>query len=569
MFDKKNKHYIIGTNSPMKRKIIYFFRQKNLELIECDTEVERAVSTLLPTNDRNRKQQLVIITHPVSNQLFIIRSSLSSYDIQPNTNYADQSMIDIYLADHWFDLLNRNKEIDESQAEILQALKRMIDHYVEHPPKEVYVKENITPYLQCSDQIAVVGLGYVGLPVALGFAKKYNVTGIDVDLEKLALLQCNHDPSGQFSSDQLAAAHISYTDKGTALQTCRYIIVAVPTPITWNDEPDLTFIESASRLIGKHLAKDTTIIYESTVYPGTTEDICVPILEKESGLRSGIDFFVGYSPERINPGDDKHTFETNNKVVAGQTKHVCNRIYDLYASILDASVYKASSIKVAEAAKIVENTQRDINIAYMNELSIIFGKLGIETSEVIKAAKTKWNFNPYTPGLVGGHCIGIDPYYLIYQSKQHGYHPTFLSNARTVNEGMPDYIVQSLLQIVVKHKFNLKDLNVILLGITFKENITDTRNSKSLAILDQLLALEFHIQVCDPLADPVVFKNNYDMDLLPLNQLTPADVIIFSVPHALFHTLDFSKLTNKGSIMMDIKGVLPASVANQGIYWKL
>src|SRR5690625_2051680 len=294
-------------------------------------------------------------------------------------------------------------------------------------------------------KIGVVGLGYVGLPVAIAFAEKYPVIGMDINEHKINQLNKAVDPNGQLSQTDFNDKSIEYVSEPYRLRECTHIIVAVPTPITNLNEPDLTMLEAATKMVGENLSQHTTVIYESTVYPGTTEDVCIPLLETFSGLTAGVDFEVGYSPERINPGDQEHTFKKIPKVIAGQTTKALENIYNLYSSILDAEIYKAPSIKVAEAAKIVENTQRDINIAYMNELSLIFEKLKIDTNEVLQAAKTKWNFLPFSPGLVGGHCIGIDPYYLIYKSKMEGYMPTLISEARSLNDSMPAYIVNSLL----------------------------------------------------------------------------------------------------------------------------
>lgn len=423
-------------------------------------------------------------------------------------------------------------------------------------------------------KVGIVGLGYVGLPVAVGFSKKYDVIGFDIDKGKIESLNRNDDPTGQFSKETLKNCSIKFVSDAQALKTCNFIIVTVPTPITKSSEPDLTYLKEASFLIGKHLSKEATIIYESTVYPGTTEDICIPILEETTGMTAGVDFYVGYSPERINPGDKEHTFQTTTKIVSGQNDEVLNRIYSLYKSVIDADVYKAPSIKVAEAAKLIENVQRDINIALMNELSFIFHRLSIDTQEVLEAAKTKWNFIPMSPGLVGGHCIGIDPYYLIYKSKQHGYHPTFLTSAREINDLTPEYIVQALLRLIVLHKFNVKDMRITVLGTTFKENISDTRNSKALEIIDHISQFNIPVQVCDPHASHLTLKNKKHVYIKQFNELEKADIVILAVPHREFLVDNFNGIKHvvkeEKAVLMDIKGVVPKDTMSEHvIIWRL
>src|SRR5690625_2937943 len=320
---------------------------------------------------------------------------------------------------------------------------------------------------QSSPIIGIVGLGYVGLPVAVGFAEKYDVIGFDVNQSKIEELNRHIDRTSEVSNDELKKASIDFTSEEKKLKECNYIIVAVPTPISSTKEPDLSYLENASAIIGRNLTPDTVIVYESTVYPGTTEEVCIPILERDSNLTAGDDFHVGYSPERINPGDKAHTFKSNNKVISAQNTHALNKIYRIYQNVLSAKVFKASSIKVAEASKIIENAQRDINIAFMNELSLIFNNLDIDTHEVLQAANTKWNFLHFTPGLVGGHCIGVDPYYLIYKSKLAGYTPSLLSSARAINDDMPAYVVESLLRLIAINKLNIQDIRVTVLGVCF------------------------------------------------------------------------------------------------------
>ena len=420
-----------------------------------------------------------------------------------------------------------------------------------------------------SRKVGVVGLGYVGLPVAITFGETYQVIGIDTNKNKIKQLNKAIDPNGELSEADLQKKSIEYVSKPDRLRECTHIIVAVPTPITNLNEPDLTMLEAATKMVGENLSQHTTVIYESTVYPGTTEDVCIPLLETFSGLIAGVDFEVGYSPERINPGDQEHTFKKIPKVIAGQTTKALENIYNLYSSILDAEIYKAPSIKVAEAAKIVENTQRDINIAYMNELSLIFEKLKIDTNEVLQAAKTKWNFLPFSPGLVGGHCIGIDPYYLIYKSKMEGYMPTLISEARSLNDSMPAYIVHSLLELVMLQKLNIKDVRITMFGITFKENISDTRNSKALEIVNLLKQIGLSVQICDPYA-PHDIKG---ISLTPFHQLQEASILIMAVPHKEFltkSTKEFLDILDDDGIIMDLKGMIPTNktIKNQ-IIWRL
>lgn len=424
------------------------------------------------------------------------------------------------------------------------------------------------------EKVGIVGLGYVGLPVALGFAEKYDVIGYDIDEDKMKSLNNHRDPTGQFSKKTVEKASVRFVSDPHELRNCSYIIVTVPTPITETKEPDLSFLKEASCMIGKHLSPNTIVIFESTVYPGTTENICMPILEDHSNMAAGVDFHVGYSPERINPGDSKHTFHTNAKIVSGQNAYALEKIYEIYQSVINAEVYKAPSMKVAEAAKIVENTQRDVNIALMNEFSLIFDKLDIDTYEVLDAAKTKWNFIPMSPGLVGGHCIGVDPYYLIYKSKLEGYSPKFLTAAREINDSIPDYIFQSLLHLIVSHKLDFNHVRITVLGTTFKENISDIRNSKSLEIIDKINQLELPLQVCDPHTSHQHLKNRKNMEVKPLHQLKKADIIILAVPHKEFQQDNFRYLhtlftMNKG-ILMDIKGIVPKQAVPKHVHiWRL
>lgn len=406
--------------------------------------------------------------------------------------------------------------------------------------------------------IGVVGLGYVGLPVAVGFAEKYHVIGFDINEERVCELQQSIDRTGEINEDILKQANIEYTNEASKLNQCHYIIVAVPTPVKENKEPNLSYINEASKLIGENLSKGTIIVYESTVYPGTTEEVCIPQLEEHSNMKAGQDFFVGYSPERINPGDKEHTFKKNVKVVSGQDNDTLEKVYELYQSVLTSNVYKAPSIKIAEASKIVENTQRDVNIALMNELSLIFNSLNIDTYEVLNASKTKWNFAPYSPGLVGGHCIGVDPYYLIYKSRQEGYNPKLLSIARELNDTMSNHVVQSLLKLMIKNKLDFYDTTITVLGITFKENIPDLRNSKALEIVESLADLGLRVQVCDPHVMTNPFKDRELIEFKSMDELSKSPIVVLAVSHQEFKDTDKLKriLSNEKGVIMDLKGIL-------------
>src|SRR5690348_2309873 len=350
--------------------------------------------------------------------------------------------------------------------------------------------------------VAVVGLGYVGLPVAVAFGKERGTIGYDLSSKKVWRLKQHHDATGEVSSEELAAArHLVVTDDAEQIRQADFVIVAVPTPVNDARQPDFTPLESASRIVGKNLKAGATVIYESTVYPGTTEEICVPILERCSGMRWKQDFHVGYSPERINPGDKEHTFTKIRKVVAGDDAATLDKVAELYASVVKAGVFRASSIKVAEAAKVIENTQRDLNIAFVNELAIIFDRLGIETVEVLEIAGTKWNFLPFRPGLVGGHCIGVDPYYLTYRAEQAGYHPEVILAGRRINDGMGRYIAQETVKLLTQRGRPVKDATVSVLGLAFKENVPDLRNSRVIDIIEELKTWGIRVVVHDPVVD--------------------------------------------------------------------
>lgn len=380
-------------------------------------------------------------------------------------------------------------------------------------------------------KIAVVGLGYVGLPVAVEFGKKQPVIGFDINEARIKDLQNGIDFTNEVDEKDLTEADMTFTSDPNELSKADFIIVAVPTPITENKQPDLTPLLKASETVGKHMSKDTIVVFESTVYPGATEEDCVPVLEKHSGLISGKDFFVGYSPERINPGDKVNTFKTITKVVSGQTEEVLDIIADVYGSVVDAGVFKAKSIKVAEAAKVIENTQRDINIALMNELAIIFEKMNIDTADVLEAAGTKWNFLNFSPGLVGGHCIGVDPYYLTYKAEQLGHHPDMILAGRKINDETGAFIARKLVKDMIREEINMKEATITIFGFTFKENVPDIRNTRVIDMIEELESFGLTVQVTDAHANTEEVKQHYNIELTNQKDLKPTDAIIFAVPH--------------------------------------
>jgi len=420
----------------------------------------------------------------------------------------------------------------------------------------------------------VVGLGYVGLSVAVSFGKKQRVIGFDINMRRIAELKAGVDNNGEVSSEELQKANIDYTPDAKKLGECDFIIVAVPTPIDNMKQPDATLLKKASRTVGKHLSRGTIVVYESTVYPGMTEEVCSPILEKSSGLLAGKDFFIGYSPERINPGDRKCTFETITKVVSGQNEEVLSIIAEVYGSVVKAGIYRAPSIRVAEAAKIIENTQRDVNIALMNELAIIFDKLKIETTEVLAAAKTKWNFLPFTPGLVGGHCIGVDPYYLAYKAESVGYRPEVILAGRRINDKMGNFIAHSIMKQMVRLGIGVQAATVTILGVTFKENVSDIRNSRVIDIVKELHEFGINVQVSDPKADADEVYKEYGIRLVPMDKLLPAHTVIIAVAHQEYVAITWKEisalLVNGGGLVADVKGVLKENNCPQDItLWRL
>jgi len=405
--------------------------------------------------------------------------------------------------------------------------------------------------------VAVVGLGYVGLPLAVEFGKKYRTIGFDLSAEKINAY-CRHiDPTGEVSQENLKQATLlEPTTDPTKIKEADFIVVAVPTPVDEAHNPDFSPLIGASKSVGKNLKPGTIVVYESTVYPGATEEICVPLLEKESGLKWKKDFFVGYSPERINPGDREHTLTRIVKVVSGDTDQTLEIVADTYGAIISAGVYRAKSIKVAEAAKVIENTQRDLNIALMNELSLIFHRIGIDTLDVLKAAGTKWNFLPFRPGLVGGHCIGVDPYYLTHKADMLGYHPQVILAGRRINDGMGKYIAEQTIKQMSQAGIQIKDSNVIVLGLTFKENCPDLRNSKVIDVIRELDSYGVNVVVHDPIAEPSEAMHEYGVKLVPWTELPQAQAIVAAVAHSAYKDLSISATLGKlhsGGIFMDIK----------------
>ena len=383
-----------------------------------------------------------------------------------------------------------------------------------------------------SERIAVIGLGYVGLPVALAFAEKFgDVAGFDIDRQKIADLRQGRDVTGQFAPAELQSTRLKWTDDAATLQDRSFFVVTVPTPIDEHKRPDLAPLVSASRLVGKNLSRGAVVVYESTVYPGVTEEVCAPILEQMSGLKAGVDFFLGYSPERINPGDREHTFTRIKKVVAGDNAATLDRVASAYGAVVTAGIHRAESIKVAEAAKVIENTQRDLNIALMNELAVIFDRLGIQTRDVLRAAGTKWNFLPFSPGLVGGHCIGVDPYYLTSKAEQLGYQPQVILAGRRINDGMGAFIAQKLVKLLVRQGLPVRDARIGILGLTFKENVPDLRNSRIPDIVRELQSFGANVLVHDPLGAAAVAQHEYGIALCPLAELQNLDGLILAVSH--------------------------------------
>ena len=421
---------------------------------------------------------------------------------------------------------------------------------------------------------AVVGLGYVGLPVALALAKKFErVVGFDISQQRIAALRNAKDKTGEVTEAALRGTRLRFTDDPDTLDEASFFIVTVPTPIDAERRPDLSPLEAACALIGPHLRAGSVVVFESTVYPGLTREFCGPRLATASGLRQGIDFKLGYSPERINPGDKQHRLETIVKIVAGEDSETLERVARVYERIVDVGVYRASSLEVAEAAKVIENTQRDLNIALMNELAIIFDRLGIPTKEVLEAAGTKWNFLPFTPGLVGGHCIGVDPYYLTARAEAAGYYPQVILSGRRINDGMGGFIAQRLVKLLIAAERPVKGARIGILGLTFKEDVPDLRNSRVPEIVAELREFGIAAFVADPLADPAEAKRQYDIDLRPLGTLTRLDGLILAVPHGVLGEGGWPRLFTSlvpGGVFVDVKSAIARDKVPSGIhYWSL
>lgn len=425
------------------------------------------------------------------------------------------------------------------------------------------------------ESISLIGLGYVGLPISVSFSRKINVIGYDYNEAKIATYKRGIDPTNEVGNDIISQCKVEFTSDETRLKDAKFHIVAVPTPINSDHTPNLIPLIGASTTLGRNLVSGSIIVYESTVYPGVTEDVCVPILERESGLKYGIDFKVGYSPERINPGDKIHRLETIVKIVSGMDEESLDIIAKVYELVVEAGVYRAESIKVAEAAKVIENSQRDINIAFMNELSIIFNKMNIDTKAVIKAAGTKWNFLNFTPGLVGGHCIGVDPYYLTYKAEQLGYHSQIILAGRRINDNMGKYVAENLVKSLIAADKNVKNAKVAIFGFTFKENCPDTRNTRVIDIVTELTEYGINPIVADPTADSAEAKHEYGIDFTDMSAIKEMDAVIMAVAHDEFKNLDLNKVNefygDGKKVMCDIKGLFDRDEYSKAgyIYWRL
>lgn len=425
------------------------------------------------------------------------------------------------------------------------------------------------------EKISLIGLGYVGTPIAVAFAKKAKVVGFDINAQKIALYRSGIDPTNEVGADALRATTVEFTADETKLREAKFHVVAVPTPVRADHTPDLSPVEGASRILGRNLTPGSVVVYESTVYPGVTEDVCVPILERESGLRCGVDFKIGYSPERINPGDKERRLETIVKIVSGMDAETLDLVAKVYELVVEAGVYRAPSIKVAEAAKVIENCQRDINIAFMNELSIIFNKLGVDTKSVLEAAGTKWNFLKFTPGLVGGHCIGVDPYYLTYKAEQVGYRSQIILAGRRINDDMGRYVAENLVKNLIKADKTVKGARVAILGFTFKENCPDTRNTKVFDIVKELREYGVEPVVADPIADANEARTLYGVEFVDLADVREMDAVVLAVAHREFAALTEAEIAGffGGGVktLLDLKGLLDRDEYERAgyLYWRL
>ena len=432
--------------------------------------------------------------------------------------------------------------------------------------------------LNKNEKISVVGLGYVGMPIAVAFAKKIDVIGFDLNKKKIDLYRAGIDPTNEVGDDEIKNTTVEFTADETKLKEAKFHIVAVPTPINSDKTPDLSPVEGASRIVGRNLTKGSIVVYESTVYPGVTEDICVPILENESGLKCGVDFKIGYSPERINPGDKVHRLENIIKIVSGMDDESLEEIAKVYELVIEVGVHRAGSIKVAEAAKVVENSQRDINIAFMNELAMVFDRMGIDTKEVVEAMNTKWNALGFTPGLVGGHCIGVDPYYFVYEAEKLGYHSQIILSGRKINDGMGKFVADAIIKKLILANKVVRQAKVVILGITFKENTPDTRNSKVVDIIESLREYGIEPIVVDPEADDVEAKHEYGIDLVDVKDVKNADCIVLAVAHDCFKQMGLDKidsfygnLKDNEKILIDVKSIFNKNeIQKKGYsYWRL
>jgi UDP-N-acetyl-D-galactosamine dehydrogenase len=424
-------------------------------------------------------------------------------------------------------------------------------------------------------KLAVIGLGYVGLPLAAEFAKSVPTIGFDINCEKLEAYKAGIDVTGELQEGELNNTKLQFTCDENDLDEASFFIIAVPTPINRDKTPNLKPIVSASEIVGRHLSKGSVVVYESTVYPGVTEEICIPILESFSSLKCGPDFKIGYSPERINPGDKEHTLRKIKKIVSGMDEEALDTIAQVYSLVVDAGLYKAGSIRVAEAAKVIENSQRDINIAFMNELAIIFNRLGIDTEAVLEAAATKWNFLPFRPGLVGGHCIGVDPYYLTYRAEQTGYHPEIILSGRRINDSMGKYIAENVVKQMIHAGKHINGAKVCILGLTFKENVPDVRNTKVIDIYKELLEYDIQVLITDPYADKNEAFQEYGIELVELKDIPKVDCLVFAVNHKAWLEIDwairFKEILAENGVIIDVKGIFSSSrdTCAGYTYWKL
>ena len=427
------------------------------------------------------------------------------------------------------------------------------------------------------EKLSLVGLGYVGMPIAVAFARKIDVIGFDLNKAKIDLYRSGVDPTKEVGDDVIKSTKVDFTADEARLKEAKFHIVAVPTPVNADHTPDLSPVEGASRILGRNLTKGSVVVFESTVYPGVTEEVCVPILEKESGLKCGTDFKIGYSPERINPGDKVHRLESITKIVSGMDEETLDTVAKVYELVVEAGVHRAESIRVAEAAKVIENSQRDINIAFMNELSIIFNKMGIDTKSVLEAAGTKWNFLKFYPGLVGGHCIGVDPYYLTYKAEMMGYHSQIIQSGRRINDDMGKYVAENCVKLLIAADKPVKTARVAILGFTFKENCPDTRNTKVIDIVNELKEYGITPVIADPAADADEAKRLYGIEFVDMNEIKDMDAVILAVAHNEFTGLKQADIEafygdgKAGKVLLDIKGLLDRrEYENAGYrYWRL